>query len=63
LENSNLHENYQLLIICGASSSTLVEDLASHEIERKYNKMGIHRSAETYKEKIQIESHHKLKIP
>jgi hypothetical protein len=49
-----------LLIICGASSSTLVGDLASHEIERKYNKMRIHRSAETYKEKIEIESHHKL---
>jgi hypothetical protein len=60
LENVNLHENYQLLIICDASSSTLIGDLASHEIEREYNKVRIHKSAETYKEKIQIESHHKL---
>ena len=38
-----------LLIIC--------EDLASHKIERKYNKMGIHRSLKAYKENIQIEGH------
>jgi hypothetical protein len=37
-----------LLIICKASS-TLVDGLASHEIERKFNKMGIHRSLEAYK--------------
>jgi hypothetical protein len=56
----HLNENDQLLIICDALSSTLVGDLASHEIEREYNKIRIHKSAETYKEKIQIESHHKL---
>jgi hypothetical protein len=49
-----------LLIICDVSSTTLVGDLASHEFEREYNKIIIHKSAETYKEKIQIESHHKL---
>jgi hypothetical protein len=60
LENVNLNENYRLLIICDASSLTLVGDLASHEIKREYNKIRIYKSAETYKKKIQIESHHKL---
>jgi hypothetical protein len=60
LENVNLNENYQLLIICDASSSTLVGNLTSHETVREYNKIRVHKSVETYEEKIQIESHHKL---
>jgi hypothetical protein len=40
-----------LLIICEVSSSTLVRGLASHEIERQYNNVGIHRDSKACKEK------------
>ena len=50
-----------LLIICEVS--TLIEGLPLHEIERKYNKMGIHISLEAYKENIQIEGHQTLENP